>query len=117
MKATKTSNPLGDYQKQFQSHLERQYYRPDTIAHYEQCLTALNIKMAELGIALENLDEDTALNLITKSDLPSYRARYNRFMVRSFVKFLVSQGVAKPLPEVAPADTERGLLKRAYEEY
>jgi integrase/recombinase XerD len=110
MKTSKTSNPLGTYLKQFQEHLGRQFYRPATIADYDRCLTALNSKM-------EELDEDTAVNLIAKSDLPSCRAKHNRFMVHSFVKFLVGLGVAKPTPESVPADTERGLLKRAYEEY
>jgi len=117
MKTSKTSNPLGTYLQQFQEHLERQFYRPVTIADYDRCLTALNSKMAELSVSLEQLDEDTAVNLIAKSDLPSCRAKHNRFMVHSFVKFLVSLGVAKPTPESVPADTERGLLKRAYEEY
>jgi integrase/recombinase XerD len=117
MKTSKTSNPLGTYLKQFQEHLERQFYRPITIADYDRCLTALNSKMAELRVSLEELDEDTAVDLIAKSDLPSCRAKHNRFMVHSFVKFLVGLGVAKPTPESVPADTERGLLKRAYEEY
>ncbi len=117
MKTSRTSNPLGTYLKQFQEHLERQFYRPVTIADYDRCLTALNSKMAELSVSLEELDEDTAVNLIAKSDLPSCRAKHNRFMVHSFVKFLVGLGVAKPTPESVPADTERGLLKRAYEEY
>ena len=116
MKTSKTSNPLGTYLKQFQEHLERQFYRPITIADYDRCLTALNSKMAELRVSLEELDEDTAVDLIAKSDLPSCRAKHNRFMVHSFVKFLVGLGVAKPTPESVPADTERGLLKRAYEE-
>ncbi len=38
-------------------------------------------------------------------------------MVRRFVRFLVGEGVAKPTPEVVPADTELGRLKRAYEDY
>ena len=38
MKTSKTSNPLGTYLKQFQEHLERQFYRPITIADYDRCL-------------------------------------------------------------------------------
>ena len=117
MKTSKTSNPLGTYPKQFQEHLERQFYRPLTIGEYDRCLTALNTKMAELSVNLENLDEDTAMDLIAKSDLPSYRAKHNRFIVRSFVRFLVSFGAAKPTPELVPADSELGRLKRDYEEY
>ncbi len=117
MKTSKKSNSLGTYLKQFQEHLERQFYQPFTIGEYDRCLTALNIKMAELSVGLEVLDEETAADLIAKSGLPSYHAKHNRFMVRSFVKFLVDLGVAKPTPESIPADTELGRLKRAYEEY
>src|ERR1700753_3594135 len=73
--------------------------------------------MAALSVSLENLDEHTAVDLIAESDPPSCRAKRNRFMVRSFVRFLVSLGVAKPALESGPADTELGQLKRAYEEY
>ena len=59
-KAT-NNQPLGDYPGQFKSHLERQYYRPATIAEYYRCLTALNSKMTELGIGLESLDEEIGL--------------------------------------------------------
>ncbi len=38
-------------------------------------------------------------------------------MVRSFVRFLVNAGVAKPTPEAVSVDTELGQLKQAYEEY
>ena len=113
----KTTDPLGRYPKQFQVHLEHQFYQPFTIGEYNLCLAALNCKMAEFSVSLENLDEDTAVGLIAKSDIPPYRAKHGRFMVRSFVRFLVGLGVAKPTPESVPADTEIGRLKRAYEEY
>src|SRR5258708_28758438 len=102
MKTSKTTNPLGTYLKQFQEHLECQFYQPLTIGEYDRCLTALNVKMAELNVGLEVLDEETAANLIAKLDLPSYRAKHNRFMVCSFVRFLVGLGVARPTPEAAP---------------
>lgn len=117
MKTSKTRNPLGTYPKQFQGHLEHQFYRPFTIAEYDRCLAGMNSKMVELRVNLGNVDEDTGVDLIAKSDLPSYRAKDNRFMVRSFVRFLVSLGVAKPTPEPVPADTELERLKLAYEEY
>jgi integrase/recombinase XerD len=111
------NQPLGDYPGQFKAHLERQHYRPSTIADYDRCLTALNSKMAELDIGLEKLDEAIGLDLIAKSDFPSGRAKHNSFMVRSFVKFLVSLGVAQPTPHATATDTEHGQLKSAYEEY
>jgi hypothetical protein len=62
VKTSKVSNPFGTYLKQFQEHLECQFYRPVTIADYDRCLTALNSKMAELSVSLEELYEDTAVN-------------------------------------------------------
>ena len=116
-KTTGHSNPLANHPKHFQAHLERQFYRPATMADYDRCLTALNGKMAQLAVELSELDEATAVDLIGKADLHPYRAKYRQFMVRSFVKFLVGQGVGKPTPELIPLDTELGRLKRAYEEY
>ncbi len=110
-------NPLGTYPKQFREHLERQFYRPVTLTEYDRCLSELNKKMTDLGIGLKDLEEGTAADLIAKSDCPSSHSKHNRFMVRSFVRFLVGAGVAKPIPEAVPAETELGQLKHAYEEY
>jgi len=117
MRTTETNHPLGTYPAQFQTHLTSLFYRPDTLAEYDRCLNALSRKMAELGVSLENLDEEAAVNLIATSDLAPNRGKHNRFMVRSFVRFLVGLGVAKPTPESVLDDTEFGRLKRAYEEY
>jgi site-specific recombinase XerD len=97
--------------------MERQFYTPATIALYDRCLSALNNRMKKLGIDLNDLDEEAAVNMIAKSDLPLCNAIHNRFMVRRFVRFLVDEGVAKPTPEAVPAGTELGRLKSAYEDY
>lgn len=76
-----TTNPLGAYPKQFREQLERQFYSPGTVSGYDRCLSALNNKMEEHGIGLKDFDEDAAVNLIAKSDLPSCHAKHNRFMV------------------------------------
>lgn len=68
-----------------------------------------------VGIGLKSLDEEAAADLIAKSDLTSCHAKHNRFMVRSFVRFLVGEGVAKLTSEAVSADTELGRLKSAYE--
>jgi site-specific recombinase XerD len=117
MKTVKTSSPLGEYPKQFQSHLERQFYSQGTIRYYDQCLTVLSSKMTERGIGLQHLDEETAVELIANSDLAPYRAKHRRFIVRRFVQFLIQLGVGKRPFEAVPADTLREQLKIAYEEY
>jgi integrase/recombinase XerD len=116
MKTSKTSNPLGSHLKLFHDHLERQFYRRQTVGLYDRCLRVLNSKMAEIGVGMEGLNEEKAVELIAKSDLPSNHAQHHRFMVRSFVRFLVSLGVVKPTPKPG-LDTERAQLRRTYEEY
>jgi integrase/recombinase XerD len=74
-------------------------------------------KDAELGVSWENLDEGAAVNLVAMSDLATNRGKHDRFIIRSFFRFLIASGVRQPIPESVPADTERGLLKHAYEEY
>lgn len=117
MKTSSLAHPLGEYLERFQEHLKHEFYRPATITDYGRCLTALNTKMVELCVNLKDLDEATGVDLIASFDLPSSRAKHHQFMVRKFVRFLVGLGVAKPTPESLSFDTERGLLKRAYEEY
>jgi site-specific recombinase XerD len=78
----------------------------------------LDSKMAELGIDLADLDEASAIDLIGKADMvAACRAKHYRFMVRGFVKFLVGRGAGKPTIDPIPVDSERGRLKRSYEEY
>lgn len=116
MNTTKVTNPLGAHLQRYHDHLERQFYRRQTVRFYDRCIRELNNKMAEFRVGVESLDEDKALELIAKSDLPACNAQHRQFVVRSFVKYLVGLGVAKPTPKPVPA-TEREQLRHAYEEY
>ena len=40
-------DPLGTYLKQFQTHLERQFYSMKTVVEYDQCLAALGNQMSD----------------------------------------------------------------------
>lgn len=110
-------DPLGAYPEQFHKYLERQHYSPATMAHYTQCLHALGCQMKALDVDLTALDEARAVDLIATSDHQPYRSKHNRFIVKSFITFLHTVGVAKPPLDAAPDDTARGRLKRDYHEY
>jgi integrase/recombinase XerD len=114
---TAICDPLGDYPQQFQRHLESQHYRPATIAQYVHCMNALGCRMRAIDIELKDLDEDRAVDLITGSKPRSSRCKYQAFIIRSFVKFLTTLSVVKPASSTVTVDTERGRLKRDYEEY
>ena len=114
---TTIRDPLGTFPEQFQRHLENQHYSAETRAQYDQCINALGSQMTALSIDLKDLDEEKAAELIAKSDQQPYRSKHNRFIVKSFVKFLNAQGAAKPPVGAALDDTARGRLKREYEEY
>jgi len=117
MRTTHIDNPLGTYMTQFQTHLERQFYRPATIAEYNQCLTALGNQMKAANVKPECLNEDVAGELITKAKLPSCRSKFNLFIVRSFVSFLRTLSVGTYPAEMMPDDSPRAGLKRDYESY
>jgi len=117
MRTTHIDHPLGIYMKQFQAHLEKQFYSPLTIVQYDQCLTALGNQMKAAKVKPEHLDENTAVALIAKAELPPYRSTYNRFIVKSFISFLRTRGVGIHPPEAIPDDSARGRLRRDYETY
>ena len=116
MRTTHIDNPLEIYMKQFQAHLEKQFYSPLTIAQYGQCLAALGNEMKAVNMEAAQLSEDAAVELITRAKLPSYRSKHDRFIVRSFISFLRAQGVGIHPPAITD-DSARGRLKRDYEAY
>lgn len=117
MRTTHIDNPLGTYMKQFQTHLESQFYRSTTIVQYNECITALGNQMKAINMSPETLNEDTGAELIAKAGLPSYRSTHDRFIVRNFVGFLRSLGIAAPSADVTPVDGARQQLRGDYESY
>jgi site-specific recombinase XerD len=73
--------------------------------------------MRETGVGIKDIDEDQALDLIKRSNRPSYWKKEAGRATRRFVKFLVELGVAKPVLPPVVADTPRMRLRRDYEEY
>lgn len=117
MRTANIDNLVGSYTTQFQTHLERRFHQPTTIAQYGQCLTALGDQMKAANLEPEDLDEDAAGELIAKAKLPPYRSRHNRFIVRSFVTFLHTLGGGTSPAVMTTDDSARAELRRNYEAY
>lgn len=110
-------DPLGAYLEQFRQHLERQQYRPSTIAEYRRCLTTFGCQLKAHNVQLKELDEERAVAFFERAAPPARKHIQHRFIVRQFIQFLVPLGVVQPPPAAAGADTVRGRLLRDYEAY
>jgi hypothetical protein len=110
-------NPLDDYARQFRSHMERQYYCPARITQYVLGIDALGRFLKTSNVAVNDLDEDRAVDLLMRSDGSLRWKKRTVFIVRSFVRFLQELGVAKPTVPMASDDTARGRLRLEYEEH
>lgn len=107
-------DPLGEYRAHFLQVLESQHYHRATIAQYGHRLDALARQMQASKVALEDLDEARAIELMGESALPSFRGRPATYSIRKFIKFLSDSGVTKP-NTVSPLGDERDPLKREFE--
>ena len=109
---TSTTDVLDDLLEQFLKHLETQHYAPSGLTEYRRRLNEFCGQVQVHHVPLEQLDERRALELLRPVELPSKRT-HGRFMVRNFVRFMVSQGIVRP-----PQDTSvRASLRREYERY
>jgi integrase/recombinase XerD len=105
---------FGKYARQFHTHLEGQGYAPSTLDGYRRCLNTLGALLRQRRIALAELTEVEAVQLLTK---PKTTFRQSG-VVRHFLRFLRDQG-ARP-PVVAPTPPTRSAheaLRRDYEAY
>jgi hypothetical protein len=100
-------DPLCEYLKQIKKHLENQHYSRDGMIQYSRCINALGCQMKAFNVDLNDLDEERAVDLISESDQPPYRCKHDRFVVKSFVKFLKTLGVAKSPRGAEPGGTGR----------
>ncbi len=109
-------DPLGDYARQFRRHLERQHYCQARITQYVRGIDALGRFMKRSNVAVNELDEGRAVDLLMRSDGSLRSKKRTVVIVRSFVRFLQALGVAQPTLPMA-SDTARGRLRLEYEEY
>jgi site-specific recombinase XerD len=116
-KARTISGPLGKYVRQFQSFQEREHYSRERINHYALCIEVLDRLMGESRVDVKNLDENAAINLVSKSDKSSSWKKRAEFPVRNFVKFLAELGATKVVLTPVLVETPRMHLRKDYEEY
>jgi integrase/recombinase XerD len=108
---------FGDNLGRFRQHLIDQNHAESTVEQYMGCIGILAETMRAERIALENLDEAQAAELVVKTGWTGKRRTYAAFMARRFVRFLIEQGIGKPsLPSTA-REIARAELRREYEVY
>lgn len=108
---------FGDHLHRFRQHLIDQHYKESTVKQYIHGIDALAPIMQSEKIALEDLDEAQALELVAKIGGIERSRPFYVSIARRFVRFLNEQGVAKPpLPPMAK-DIAREELRRDYEIY
>src|SRR5215210_1430970 len=106
---------LGDHALNFIKSLAGQEYNRSSIWQYQSCLARLARRMARDDVGLDDLDEATALALISEEQKNGHTSA--AFIVRRFVRALVEQGLGKPLPSPTPRDVARAELRQDYERY
>ncbi len=102
--AQRERDKIDGYLERFLEQLAGERYTAYTIGQYKRFLSGFcaNVKAAKLR--LSEMDEDQAVETLLPDGQPAYKIKYQRFMVRRFVRFLVSMGVALPPAEIAPRD-------------
>ena len=101
--------------EQYRAELERLNYGRWTINAYLRSIRRLSGLMIEHGVALDELTPDIAADLVLRADWRGDRQQYAAFIVRRFVGYLATLGVAKsPAPPTA-RDLAHAALRRDYE--
>lgn len=108
---------FGDHLRRFRQHLIDQDHAEDTVKRYVRCIDALAEMMRADKIALEDLDEARALELVARTGWIGKHGTSAAFMVRRFVRFLSERGVGKPPRPPTAKDIARAELRRDYEVY
>jgi site-specific recombinase XerD len=104
---------FGECARRFQAHLEGQGYRPSMMDEYRRCINDLGTLMQKHGIAVADLSESAAIQLLTKAKWPFHRY----FRVRRFIRFLPTRGVRAPVAKQTPPRNARDALRQDYEDY
>jgi integrase/recombinase XerD len=113
-------DPFGECLCRFRAHLESLGYAASTVKGYVFRVRELASLMRDHGVALADLDEPKAIELLAKSKWPNSRGKDAAFIAGRFVRFLAEQGVVPPPTAAAnpkPAADPRASLRRDYEAY
>lgn len=115
--ARTADDALGGYPHRYKVYLEGQGYKPATVVEYVRCINGLGQVMQQHGVALGTLGEAGAAGLLAHADSPSCRRKHSKYVVRSFVRFLIEQGVGTPIAAAPPPPNARAEIRRGYEDY
>jgi len=113
----RVSEPLDGLVRQYRTELERLNYSRGTINIYIGSIDRLRRLMDEHGVALGELTPDIAADLMLRTDWLGDRRPYAVFIVRRFVNYLTTMGVAKPPTPPTERELARAALRRDYEDY
>ena len=104
----------------YRAELERLNYIRETMNVYLRSVRRLFQLMEERGVALGDLTPDIAADLVHQAPWRCDRKQYAIFIVRRFVDYLATQGMAKPPKPPTPptpAELARAALRRDWEDY
>lgn len=108
---------LGDHALHFIQSLSDLNYTRASLWKYRSRLAQLGRLMEENKVALDELDETTALELIATAESRKGSNTSAAFIVKRFVQFLIKQGQGKPLPPPTAKDVVRAEMRGDYENY
>jgi len=102
---------------QYRAELVRLSYVRGSINIYLRSIRRLFQLMEEHSVPLAELTPDIAADLIEQAPWRCDRKQYALFIVRRFVDYLATQGMAKPPTPPTPAELARTALRRDWEDY
>jgi len=98
---------LDEFVRQYCTKLERPNYGRATISVYRRSIARLRQLMVEHDVALHALTPDIVAELVLGADWHGDRRPYAVFIVRRFVAYLATLGVAMPpMPPTSPTARE-----------
>ena len=103
--------------EQYRVELERLNYGRATINVYLRSIRRLRSLMEHQDVALDQLTPHIAAKLVLRADWHGDRQPYAVFIVRRFVAYRATLGVAKPPTPPTARELARSALRRDYEDY
>ena len=109
--------PLDVLAEQYRAELKRLSYGRATINVYLRTIRKLGQLIGSHDLPLDQLTPDIAAELVVRADWHGDRRQYAIFIVRRFVGYLTTLGLAKPPGPPTARELARAALRREYEDY